>query len=250
MLYICSMKKYYIYTLSHPLTNEVKYIGKTINIAKRYSGHINDKSKSYKSSWIKKLISQGLLPIIEELESFETEKECYEAEEYWIEQFKNWGFKLTNIQSGGIGGCSESLSLELNPNAKIKLEDVLSIKNYLLTTDLTIEKIAQLHNCTASTINNIKYGIAWSSVTGFKGEEKWVRKDSVNKRATTLKELGIYDKQSVTVIQNDLEGNFIKEFKSISEASRMTETNRTSLSQCLNNKCKTANKFVWERKQQ
>ena len=56
--------KYYIYTLSHPITNEVKYIGKTNNISKRYSAHLNDKSKSYKNSWIKSLLNEDLLPVI------------------------------------------------------------------------------------------------------------------------------------------------------------------------------------------
>lgn len=46
----------------------------------------------------------------------------------------------------------------------------------------------------------------------------------------------------------NLEGNFIKEFNSISEASKKTNTNRTSLSQCLNGKLKSANKFIWKRK--
>ena len=41
--------------------------------------------------------------------------------------------------------------------------------------------------------------------------------------------------------------NFTQKFNSISEASEKTNTNRTSLSQCLNNKLKSANKFIWKR---
>ena len=134
--------KYYIYTLSHPITNEVKYIGKTNNISKRYSAHLNDKSKSYKNSWIKSLLNEDLLPVIEILEEFDNELLCYNAEIYWIEQFKSWGFNLTNLQTGGIGGNSESLKLDKNPNVKISIETVLSIKNYLLNTDKTIEELA------------------------------------------------------------------------------------------------------------
>ena len=41
--------------------------------------------------------------------------------------------------------------------------------------------------------------------------------------------------------------NINGKFHSISEASEKTNTNRTSLSQCLNNKLKSANKFIWKR---
>ena len=238
--------KYYIYTLSHPITNEVKYIGKTNNISKRYSAHLNDKSKSYKNSWIKSLLNEDLLPVIEILEEFDNELPCYNAEIYWIEQFKSWGFNLTNLQSGGVGGNSESLKLDKNPNAKISIETVLSIKNYLLNTDKTIEELALIHNCKESTIQNIKYG-SWSEITGFTGKEKWVRKASVEKRRNALKDCGLYERQSIKVLQYDLDNNFIQKFNSISEASEKTNTNRTSLSQCLNNKLKSANKFIWKR---
>lgn len=247
MLYICNMK-YYIYTLSHPITNEIRYVGKTNNISKRYSAHLKDKSKSYKNSWIKSLLNEDLLPIIEVLEEFNNELDCYNAEKYWIEQLKIWGFDLTNLQMGGIGGNSDSLKLDKNPNAKISVETVLSIKNYLLNSDKTINEIAKIHNCKPSTIHNIKYG-SWSEITGFTGKEKWVRKDSILNRQKALKQSGLYDKQSIKVLQYDLEMNFIKEFNSISEASKETNTNRTSLTQCLNNKLKSANKFIWKRKQ-
>lgn len=247
MLYICSMK-YYLYTLSHPKTKEIRYIGKTNNISKRYSAHLNDKSKSHKNSWIKSLINNDLLPLIEILEEFDDELDCYSAEIYWIEQLKNWGFNLVNLQIGGIGGSSDSLKLDNNPNAKISVKEVLSIKDYLLNTGKSISEIAKLHNCTVGIINNIKYGIAWSEITGFTDEEKWVRKDSILKRQKALKESGLYDRQSIKVLQYDLDNNFIQEFNSISEASKKTNTNRTSLSQCLNNKLKSANKFIWKRK--
>lgn len=81
------------------------------------------------------------------------------------------------------------------------------------------------------------------------GKEKWVRKDSILNRQKALKQSGLYDKQSIKVLQYDLETNFIREFNSISEASKETNTNRTSLTQCLNNKLKSANKFIWKRKQ-
>ena len=246
-MYICSMK-YYIYTLKCPITEAIRYIGKTNNISKRYSAHLNNKAKNYKNSWVKSLIKQDLLPKIEILQEFINEEDCYNAEIFWIKEFRDRNYRLTNLRAGGKSGNSEDFKLDKNPNAKISVETVLSIKNYLLNSDKTINEIAKIHNCKPSTIHNIKYG-SWSEITGFTGKEKWVRKDSILNRQKALKQSGLYDKQSIKVLQYDLEMNFIKEFNSISEASKETNTNRTSLTQCLNNRLKSANKFIWKRKQ-
>lgn len=243
MLYICSMK-YYIYTLAHPITNEIRYIGKTNNIHRRYLGHLNDKSKAHRNCWIKSLLNNNLFPVIEILDEFSNEDDCYDAEIYWISQFKTWGFRLTNLHNGGRGRGEYTIE---NIKSKDKVEWVLSIKNYLLNTEKTIKEIAEIHNCKPSTIQNIKYG-AWSKITGFKGKRKWTRKESVLNRQKALTSSGLYDRLSTKVMQYDLDMNFIKEFNSISEAARKTNTNRTSLSQCLNDKLKSANKFIWKRK--
>lgn len=90
------MKKTYIYTLSHPVTKEVRYVGKTINIKRRYKQHLYDKHNNHKSCWVKSLRNKNLKPIINILE------ECYnhdwkEREIYWISQYNN----LTNFSKGG-----------------------------------------------------------------------------------------------------------------------------------------------------
>jgi group I intron endonuclease len=91
---------HYIYSLSHPLTNEVRYIGKTINIKRRYKQHLYDnRVKSHKGSWIQSLKSQGLKPIMEIIEEC-TDQNWEDREKYWIEKFDN----LTNMKKGGNGG--------------------------------------------------------------------------------------------------------------------------------------------------
>ena len=91
---------HYIYALSHPITNEVRYIGKTINIKRRYKQHLYDKrTKSYKSSWIISLKSLGLKPIMTIIEEC-NDVNWEDREIYWIQQYDN----LTNTQKGGNGG--------------------------------------------------------------------------------------------------------------------------------------------------
>lgn len=52
------------------------------------------------------------------------------------------------------------------------------------------------------------------------------------------------------IYQFDLEGNFIKEYVSITEASRITKTSRTSICGCISGKYKKANNYLWSKEPQ
>jgi hypothetical protein len=105
-----------IYTLSDPLTNEIRYVGKTyrdINI--RYKEHISDANKSRKckthnSKWIKCLIKKETYPIIEELDV--VDGNGVQSEIYWISQMRAWGFNLNNLTDGGDGLVGYKLTEE------------------------------------------------------------------------------------------------------------------------------------------
>lgn len=96
------MKKTFIYTLSDPITEEVRYVGKANNIKNRYNGHLIDKSFTYKANWIKSLLNKGLKPEIEIIdEVLESEWKYWEV--FYINLYKSWGFNLTNSTEGGDG---------------------------------------------------------------------------------------------------------------------------------------------------
>lgn len=97
----------YIYTLSDPTTNMVRYVGKTNNIKKRLILHMStiEKYKSHKNSWLKFLKAKSLKPIIEIIDVVNEENWGF-WEQYWISQFKTWGFNLTNSTDGGDSGPS------------------------------------------------------------------------------------------------------------------------------------------------
>lgn len=92
-----------IYTLSDEYG--VRYIGKTINLKKRYDSHINESSlkRTHKEKWINKTLTNGGKIIMEILDICE-EKDSNFIESYWISQFKTWGYNLVNLTSGGDGG--------------------------------------------------------------------------------------------------------------------------------------------------
>lgn len=97
----------YIYTLSDPRNNEVRYVGKTFDLRQRFHDHTcNAKKFNKRLSWIKSLKNQGILPKMEILETFEnaSDEEWAEAERFWISTLKLYGCRLTNMDSGGMGG--------------------------------------------------------------------------------------------------------------------------------------------------
>ena len=101
--------EYNIYTLSDPITNIVMYIGKTKESSNRLKRHLyksNLKKKGYentnKNKWILELLDINEVPIMEVLDIGD-ENNINDLEIYWIGQFKQWGFNLKNMTSGGDG---------------------------------------------------------------------------------------------------------------------------------------------------
>lgn len=103
----------FIYALLDPLTKEVRYIGKTVDISRRYKETLYQakKNKTYKANWIKALKKKGLKPLLEIIDIVNFEEESF-WEKHYISLFKSWGFKLTNATDGGEGlaGVKKSIS--------------------------------------------------------------------------------------------------------------------------------------------
>jgi hypothetical protein len=84
-----------IYTISHPLTNEVVYVGASKMLAKRTSAHVSSKSNQPVSIFIRSLRDNYMLPKIEVIDICDSDELMY-FEQYWIHQLKAWGFNLLN----------------------------------------------------------------------------------------------------------------------------------------------------------
>lgn len=136
---------YYLYTLEHPITNEVRYVGKTINIKRRYKQHLYDKRSSHKASWVKSLKNDSLKPIMTIIEEC-TIDTWQEREIYWITQFDN----LTNHLNGG--------GVNYVRTTKQETRDKLSAihKNKKLT-EKHKDKIKKSINKKPCLINNLYY---------------------------------------------------------------------------------------------
>lgn len=70
-----------------------------------------------------------------------------------------------------------------------------------------------------------------------------------NGRIPNISGLGIkgkFHKSSKPIVQLDFNNNIINIFDSIREASECTNTNKCSISNCINGKSRTANNFIWK----
>lgn len=96
-------RKVKIYTLKHPDTLEVRYVGKTVrSLSRRLGNHIDNAKRSkhnkHLSNWILNILSNGKRPIIELIEEVDNSV-WQEREKYWITQYPN----LINLTEGGDG---------------------------------------------------------------------------------------------------------------------------------------------------
>lgn len=100
----------FIYTLSEPDTGKVRYVGKTINLRKRFYGHINPKCRlkpNRKNNWVSSVVAAGKLPKLTVIKVV-TAREWEESERATIKHFRQLS-DLTNGTDGGEGGSVAQL---------------------------------------------------------------------------------------------------------------------------------------------
>ena len=102
-------QKTYIYTLTDPRNNQVRYVGKSNNPTKRLYCHIGRTEKNHKYCWLKSLANEGHQPLLDIIDEVPIDEWVF-WERYWIAQFRAWGFNLTNLTDGGEGFASGNLN--------------------------------------------------------------------------------------------------------------------------------------------
>jgi hypothetical protein len=271
------MRTIYIYSLKDPETNEIRYVGKTTNINTRLKAHITRSihNKYHSARWVQSVIKRGLRPIIELVEEC-TEENWVEREKYWIGYYRE-RFDLTNILEGGEGGStfgrlgkpwsdeqrknnaiartglSVSRTKEGNANRKKGVRGYYDKnKKPVLQYDLEGKFIREWESAvdagkdlkiSYSDINRSCKKEGYTSA-GFQWRYKVGEvKNEINKYVKP--ENG----SNVEVIQMTKEGERIKEFKSIMDASRQTAILNSSINNCLSGRSQSAGGYKWKYKQ-
>lgn len=95
----------HIYALIDPRDNQVRYIGKSDAVCRRFKEHQSDiksASNNKKIAWLKKLSKLGLQPRVVIIETI-SKLVWAETEIEWIRYFRSIGARLTNSTDGGEG---------------------------------------------------------------------------------------------------------------------------------------------------
>lgn len=206
--------KIYIYTLSDPDSLQVRYVGKSKKPNNRYSQHLidakNNKYKCYKDNWIRSLLKTNKKPIIDIIDELES-NDWEWLEQYWISQFKAWGFKLTNMTDGGDGNNNQIFSPESLIKRSLKLKGIKRPNE-------VIEKIKK-------------------SNTG-----KKLSQETKNKLRNTnlgkIQSLETRLKKSKPIIMYNLNGEEINRFSSLSLASSFLKCRKSNISNSIIRKSK------------
>jgi group I intron endonuclease len=203
-------KEVKIYVLKNPETNEIHYVGRSVNPKGRYRMHIHlaikTKHKNKKDAWICSLLNKNLKPIMEIID-ITSQKESIEKEKFWIEELR----KTCDLK-----------------NSRDYIEN-----NYLFSEE-TRKKMSD-----AAMGNTSKRGTICSDETkGLISASMMGMKHSDESKKNVSK----------IVLQYDRNGDFIKEWPSGKEAAKCLKISQGSLSSAALGYRKTCGKFIWKYK--
>jgi group I intron endonuclease len=265
------METIYIYTLTDPITNEIRYVGKTNNLVRRLNAHIKrSKTNKYHSArWINSLIDKGFKPVISIIEEC-TEKNWEEREIYWIGYYREL-FDLTNILGGGghtatygrlgkpwseeqkINNRKARLGMSVNHTDEGKKNRANGIRKYCNENKKKVFQYSLdgefIKEWDSAVDAGLELNITHSNITKVcKGEGKRAGKFIWSYE---LKEMTKYEnKKPITkqILQIDVNDSIINEFESTTEASLITKISRTAIINCLSGNSKSSGGFKWKYK--
>ena len=223
---------YYIYKIQNKINNKI-YIGQTVNFKKRINQHknIRKNEKNSKNQIIDKAIQKygkenftyEIIDCANNQEEIDIKERTY-IQKYDCIKPKGYNILIGGRSQQGSWNMKEVNMYDLNGNflEKFECSRVLSEK-YLKYKEQGIKKSCRTKTYYKDRIFRYSNG------------------DYSNLNIKIIKESA----RAKKVFQYDLKGNFINEFKSVIDASKKTNTNRTSISLCLNGTYQIANGYMW-----
>jgi hypothetical protein len=213
----------YIYTLSDPISLQVKYIGKSDMPLVRYQEHLKKckYSTTIKNNWIKKLLGGGQKPLLEILDVVLTSEWSF-WEKFWISQFRGWGFKLYNMTDGGDGG---NFGFESN----LKISSKLKNRVFSSETIKLMSESAKKRKLTETGRKNLSQK----------------RMGSKNPMFGKKQSLYCIKSKMKLVTQFTVSGEFVREWESLKSVSESLSINRNSIRMVCNGQRKSAGGYKW-----
>jgi len=232
------MIKIYIYSLTDPISNDIKYIGKSNNPKVRYYNHLYDAKrdiKTKKTNWIRKLIKSNEKPILDIIEVCNSDN-WEEREIYWIDKIKP---KCNQRKGGGGTPKNNSEYIKKISNSVLQYDiDGNFIKEYKSLNEASRESGIPTPNISKNCNGILKHA----------GFYIWKFRDKNPKKINLDKPKSLRIKNRI-VLQYDIDGNLIMEYESIRQSSEKSGIKRTSISNCCfknnNNNNYTSSGYIW-----
>lgn len=111
-----------IYGLSDPITDEIRYVGKAVDLYTRIRNHYKPsrlKAKTHKNNWLNSMLNNNQFANVIIVEECENGDQLNECEIKWIKYYRELGNDLTNGTEGGDGGKMSPESIEKMRATKI-----------------------------------------------------------------------------------------------------------------------------------
>ena len=220
------MRTYYIYKATNKI-NGKSYVGQTCDFHSRVWQHQRCYEKE-DCDFHRAIKEFGFDNFSWEIiETCESEDRACELEKYYIEKFNTYrdGYNMTK---GGKGAPYH------NARAVVLLTlDGQYIKRYDSAMDAEIDGFHNadvLLNCKGKRRQTKGYMFMFEDEYESNGAKTYRKPEPNGMRS---------------IIQCDMEGNFIQKFKSLQEAASITGTNRTTISGVLSNTYKSANGYIF-----
>ena len=220
------MRTYYIYKATNKI-NGKSYVGQTCDFHSRVWQHQRCYEKE-DCDFHRAIKEFGFDNFSWEIiETCESEDGACELEKYYIEKFNTYrdGYNMTK---GGKGAPYH------NARAGVLLTlDGRYIKRYDSAMDAEIDGFNNtdvLLNCKGKRRQTKGYMFMFEDEYESNGAKTYRKPEPNGMRS---------------IIQCDMEGNFIQKFKSLQEAARITGANRTTISGVLSNTYKSANGYIF-----
>lgn len=256
-----------VYGIIYKITNLINgkvYIGQTVNkngfngrydrkgkgVERTYKKHENYKKLGYgyNKHLFDSIMKHGFdaFKVDEIFDISFSKEELNIKEKCWIQFYDSYKDGYNNNLGGDGNSGYEGLKGENNPMAKPIIQ--LNLDGSFVRKWSCMEHASQELNISKSTISNMcnekldKNGYGYKSAGGF----LWMLLEDYNdgKEIIYNNMVGEYNKEPV--IQLSLKGKFIREFESISEASRTIKGITTGkISKCCQNKRKSHGGFMW-----
>jgi hypothetical protein len=242
------------------------------------SSSLNKNSSSYntyKSCWIRKILNNNLLPIIEVIEECDTLEISNIREKYYINKLNNDGYKLTNSYVSDVTEFSIETKKKMSSAKKGKtLEEIVGLEKSLELKEYYSERM-KLNNPNRSNDTLVKEKISNTLKEHFSTPENhWAygkkmtddhneklrqaklnNPNNVGNRKPRTDEQKEKIRKSILgrkierhkILQYDLGNNLIKEWKSLREIENHDSTlKRNQISKCCKGEKDFYAGFIWK----